>query len=369
MFERFTDRARRVVVLAQEEARKLQHNYIGTEHLLLGLLGEQNGLAGRALSRFGMSYVSVREEVTARVGTGSEQPAGRIPFTPRAKKVLELALREALALHHNYIGTEHILLGIEREGDGVAAQILAAHSADYDAVRAVLLELLQHITPASPGRRWLRRRGAAGPDDPGGLGDLSQSDEPGKLPTTPAAEAGLAEAARLAGDSPVGSHHLLLATLADPDAAAARALTALGIDLDQAREALRNADVTDTTDELPADRGRRHMKIRVTDGQVTIDASDPEILRVAHGTVRVLGDQVAEPGTIPGDLPAAASLSTVWQALRDSLEEILRAEMTSRTAQEAPATQKAQAAQEAPATPQAPADQEGRKNKPVGEDH
>ena len=363
MFERFTDRARRVVVLAQEEARNLQHNYIGTEHLLLGLVAEESGLAGRALSRFGMSYVSVREEVTARVGTGSEQPAGRIPFTPRAKKTLELALREALALHHNYIGTEHILLGIEREGEGVAAQILTAHSADYAAVRTVLIELLQSTTPASPGRRWLRRREAAGPEDPGEPGDLSQPDEPGKLPTTPAAEAGLVWAARLAGNGPVGSHHLLLATLADPDTAAARALTGLGIDLDQAREALRNADITDTTDELPADRGRRHMKIRVTDGQVTISASDPEILRVAHGTLKVLGDQVAEPGTIPGDLPTAASLSTVWQALRDSLEEILRAAMASKT------TQEAQASQEAPATQEAQADQEGRKDKPAGGDH
>ena len=352
MFERFTDRARRVVVLAQEEARKLQHNYIGTEHLLLGLLGEANGLAARALSQFGMSYASVREEVTAQVGTGSDEPAGRIPFTPRAKKVLELGLREALALHHNYIGTEHILLGIEREGEGVAAQILAAHSADYDAVRKVLLELLRG-TPASPGRRWLRRRGAAGADD---LGELGEPDEPLKLPTTPAAEAGLVEAARLAGDSPVGSHHLLLATLADPDTAAARTLTALGIDLDQAREALRNADLTDTTDELPADRGRRHMKIRVTDSQVTIDASDPEILRVAQGALEVLGDQAAEMGTIPGDVPAAASLGTVWQALRDSLEEILRAAMAARTAHE---TQSAQ---------EAHADQETQKNNPVAED-
>ena len=352
MFERFTDRARRVVVLAQEEARKLQHNYIGTEHLLLGLLGEPSGLAARALSQFGMSYASVREEVTARVGTGSEKPAGRIPFTPRAKKVLELGLREALALHHNYIGTEHILLGIEGEGDGVAAQILTAHSADYDAVRKVLLELL-HGTPASQGRRWLRRRGAAGADD---LGELGEPGEPLKLPTTPAAEAGLAEAARLAGDSPVGSHHLLLATLGDPNTAAARTLTALGIDLDQAREALRNADLTDTTDELPADRGRRHMKIRVTDSQVTIDASDPEILRTAQGTLEVLGDQAAEAGTIPGDLPAAASLGTVWQALRDSLEEILRAAMAAKTAHETQAAQEAQAIQEA------------QKNKPVAED-
>jgi len=358
MFERFTDRARRVVVLAQEEARKLQHNYIGTEHLLLGLLAEQNGLAGRALARFGMSYAPVREEITARVGTGSEPPAGRIPFTPRAKKSLELALREALALHHNYIGTEHILLGIERVGDGVAAQILTAHDAGYDPIRAVLLELLRDI-PDSPGRRWLRRRGAASADDLGELGEPGEPAESGKLRATPAAEAGLAVATQLAGDGPVGSHHLLLATLADPGTAAARVLTTLGIDLDEAREALRNADVTDTTDELPADRGRRHMRIRVTDGHVTIDASDPEIVRVAHGTLKVLGGQVAERGTIPGDLPAAASLSTVWQALRDSLEEILRTAVASKATHEAQAAQEGQAGQEAQGAP------EPRKDKPA----
>jgi len=361
MFERFTDRARRVVVLAQEEARKLQHNYIGTEHLLLGLAAEQHGLAGRALARFGMSYASVREEVMARVGTGSEQPAGRIPFTPRAKKSLELALREALALHHNYIGTEHILLGIEREGDGVAAQILTAHDAGYEAVRAVLLELLRDI-PDSPGRRWLRRRSAASADDLGELGEPGEPAESGKLRATPAAEAGLAIATQLAGDGPVGSHHLLLATLADPGTAAARVLTTLGIDLDQAREALRNADVTDTTDELPADRGRRHMKLRVTEGRVTIDASDPEIVRVAHGTLKVLGGQVGEPGTIPGDLPAAASLSTVWQALRDSLEEMLRTAMASKSTQEAQAAQETQAGQESQGAP------ETGKGKPAAED-
>ena len=133
MFERFTDRARRVVVLAQEEARGLNHNYIGTEHLLLGLL-EPGGIAAQALTRFGMTATGTREEVTARVGRGSEPPKGRIPFTPRAKKVLELSLREALSLSHNYIGTEHILLGLIREGepgdgrDGVAAQILTEHA-------------------------------------------------------------------------------------------------------------------------------------------------------------------------------------------------------------------------------------------------
>ena len=121
MFERFTPRARRSVVAAQEEARGLGHNYIGTEHVLLGLLSEPEGIAARALGPFGISLASAREEVAAKVGTGTGPMKGHIPFTPRAKKVLELALREALQLHHNYIGTEHILLGLIREKDGAGS--------------------------------------------------------------------------------------------------------------------------------------------------------------------------------------------------------------------------------------------------------
>src|SRR5690348_15470044 len=138
MFERFTGRARHVVVLAQEEARRLGHNYIGTEHILLGLFGEPDGVAGRVLVGFGMSLESTRSEVTAIVSAGTRAPSGHIPFTPRAKKVLELSLREALHLQHNYIGTEHILLGLIREGDGVAAQVLLQH-AGFDAIRAAVI--------------------------------------------------------------------------------------------------------------------------------------------------------------------------------------------------------------------------------------
>jgi hypothetical protein len=124
MFERFTDRARAVVMLAQEEARSLRHNYIGTEHLLLGLLRENEGLGGKALTSVGVELDAFRGEVERRIGLGLEDPHGHIPFTPRAKKVLELALRQALKLAHNYIGTEHVLLGLLAEGEGVAAQIL-----------------------------------------------------------------------------------------------------------------------------------------------------------------------------------------------------------------------------------------------------
>src|SRR5215472_5120624 len=159
MFERFTPRARRSVVAAQEEARTLGHNYIGTEHVLLGLLSEPDGLAARALGPFGVSLASTREEVAAKVGTGTEPTKGHIPFTPRAKKTLELALREALELHHNYIGTEHILLGVIREGDGVGAQILKAHAADLLPVRMAVLDMLQAAGIAVGSGRlrdWLR---------------------------------------------------------------------------------------------------------------------------------------------------------------------------------------------------------------------
>jgi ATP-dependent Clp protease ATP-binding subunit ClpC len=142
VFERFTDRARRVVVLAQEEARLLNHNYIGTEHILLGLIHEGEGVAARALEGMGISLESVRTQVVEIIGQGAQAPSGHIPFTPRAKKVLELSLREALQLGHNYIGTEHILLGLIREGEGVAAQVLQKLGAELHKVRQTVIQLL-----------------------------------------------------------------------------------------------------------------------------------------------------------------------------------------------------------------------------------
>src|SRR5471030_2179967 len=142
MFERFTDRARRVVVLAQEEARMLNHNYIGTEHILLGLIHEGEGVAAKALESLGISLEGVRQQVEEIIGQGQQAPSVHIPFTPRAKKVLELSLREALQLGHNYIGTEHILLGLIREGEGVAAQVLVKLGADLNRVRQQVIQLL-----------------------------------------------------------------------------------------------------------------------------------------------------------------------------------------------------------------------------------
>jgi ATP-dependent Clp protease ATP-binding subunit ClpC len=154
MFQTFTDRARRVVIHAQEEARTLDHNYIGTEHILLGLIHEGHGVAVKALSSLDISLEAVRQQTEAMIGHGShEVPEGHIPFTPRAKKVLELALSESRHLGHAYVGTEHVLLGLIREGEGVAAQVLAPMGADLDRVRLQVTQLLAEYArnaPAAP---------------------------------------------------------------------------------------------------------------------------------------------------------------------------------------------------------------------------
>jgi len=157
VFERFTDRARRVLVLAQEEARLLNHSYIGTEHILLGLIHEGEGLAAKALESLNISLEAVREEVEKTIGPAGSAPTGSPPFTPRAKKVLELSLREALQLGHNYIGTEHILLGIVREGEGVAAQVLIGLGADLANVRQQVVQLLSGYVGREPQSPWAGR--------------------------------------------------------------------------------------------------------------------------------------------------------------------------------------------------------------------
>jgi ATP-dependent Clp protease ATP-binding subunit ClpC len=144
MFERFTDRARRVVLRAQEEARRLDHDYVGTEHVLLGLTHESvGGLAAGALKSLGIRLETVRQRIEEVAGRGEQTPSGHIPFTPQAKKVLELALQESRALGHNYIGTEHILLAVIREGDGMAAHVLSDLGADLDGAREQVIRLLE----------------------------------------------------------------------------------------------------------------------------------------------------------------------------------------------------------------------------------
>jgi ATP-dependent Clp protease ATP-binding subunit ClpC len=169
VYEQFTDRARRAVTQAQEEARMLSHDYIGTEHILLGLVHEGDGVAGKALKSLGISLEAVRQQIEEIIGRGQQQPpSGHIPFTPRAKKVLELALREALQLDHKYIGTEHILLGLLREGEGVAALVLVRLGADLNRVRQQVIQLLhghQGKVAKAAGSRPGERAGARLPDD------------------------------------------------------------------------------------------------------------------------------------------------------------------------------------------------------------
>jgi ATP-dependent Clp protease ATP-binding subunit ClpC len=163
MFERFTDRARQAVALSQEEAKMFGHDYVGTEHLLLGLIHEGEGVAAKALESLGISLQAVREQVEEIIGRGQHAPSADIPFTPRAKKVLELSLREATHLGHNYIGTEHILLGLMREGEGVAAQVLVKLGANLNLVRQQVIELLQgYQGQDEPGRRRAARLRSAG---------------------------------------------------------------------------------------------------------------------------------------------------------------------------------------------------------------
>jgi ATP-dependent Clp protease ATP-binding subunit ClpC len=184
LFERFTDRARRVVVLAQEEARKLNHSYIGTEHILLGLISEGEGVAAKALDSLSISLDAVRAQVEEIIGQGGSSPSGHIPFTPRAKKVLELSLREALQLGHNYIGTEHILLGLLREGEGVATQVLVKLGADLGRVRQQVIQLLSgYQGPGAKGEGQQSGSGSAasgGKDEPGEKGGSQILDQFGR---------------------------------------------------------------------------------------------------------------------------------------------------------------------------------------------
>jgi ATP-dependent Clp protease ATP-binding subunit ClpC len=225
MFEKFSDRARRVVVLSQEEARLLNHNYIGTEHILLGLVHEGEGVAARTLGSLNISLDAVRREVEEIIGQGGSPPGEHIPFTPRAKKVLELSLREAIQLGHNYIGTEHILLGLLREGEGVACQVLVELGASLPKVRARVLQLAAESTGEGRGG-WVFR------------------------PSSELA-AVLDEAHRVAeakGESEVMPIHLFLAAVEHPDGAAGRMLQIVGLDPEQLRR-----QVLDESNEAPDD--------------------------------------------------------------------------------------------------------------------
>ena len=267
MFERFSGQARHVVVSAQEEARELDHNYIGTEHLLLGLLVTSDSSASASLNALGYTLDGARPSVEAMVGRGKASARGHIPFTPRAKKVLELSLREALQLKHNHIGTEHILLGLVREGEGRAAQILAAKH-PLDRVRA---DVLARLESTGPGEAHAGSR-------------------------TPAAYGVLALAAELAGDTPVGSHHILEAILQQPDSAAAKVLTDAGIDLDQLAAKLDEVSTEDTADDTPEQAAARQLELSITDQAVTVVLRDPDSLELGKQIIKLNGGPLASQG-------------------------------------------------------------------------
>jgi ATP-dependent Clp protease ATP-binding subunit ClpC len=295
MFERFTRAARRVVVEAQTEARGLHHNYIGTEHVLLGLLADSDSTAARALARVGVTSPQAREQVETLIGRGEQEPSGHIPFTPRAKKVLELSLREALHLKVNYIGTEHILLGLLREGEGVGAQVLVALGAAPERVRREVERLVAERPEPEPETAPSPRRAH-----------------------TPAAAAALAAAEQLAGGSPIGSHHLLEALARSHRSAAAHALAAAGVDVEVLTTKLDEQELAGTTDLTPEEEAARKMEIRLAGDEVQVVLRD----EATRELVRTAVDQVGGP--LRGDDPVAGGLVPVHQAVNRYLLRLQR---------------------------------------------
>ncbi|MCK9893982.1 Clp protease N-terminal domain-containing protein [Frankia sp. AgB32] len=346
MFERFTAAARQVVVLSQEEARRLDHNYIGTEHLLLGLLHEPDGIAGRALAETPVTLSTARAAVLAAVGRGKKPLKGHIPFTPRAKKVLEKALQEALALRTRSIGTEHLLLGLLEINEGLAVTLLRDAAVDVEALRLRVLALAAAAkvdrdagVPASAGSP---RQPGVSADIDSGILDVTDDTRPRR---TAAADAGILTAGHYAGRDPVGSHHLLLALLNDQSNAATRTLAGLGIDVPAVRDALLDADLTDTSDELPEVTGRHGMSLRLTDSTLVVEATDHRLLGLARLARNALRGRRTSLDSAPADSGAADSvspadgspdgeplisgrdefsdsLSAVWTVLEASLEDI-----------------------------------------------
>jgi ATP-dependent Clp protease ATP-binding subunit ClpC len=296
MFERFTDKARHTVVLAQEEARRLDHSYIGTEHVLLGLLAESDGIGGRVLAQLGITLATTREDVEALVGRGDGNPPGHIPFTPRAKKVLELSLREALGLGHNYIGTEHILLGIVREGDGVATAVLEARGAISLNIRSLVQAALARADVAKGGAG-----GSAGDDDR----------------RTAGADAVIAMARQLAGAGPMGSHHLLEAMTLVDDSLASGALGALGVAPDALAAKIDELGTAGTTDLSPDEAGAQQMELRITDEEVTVVLRDEEARELGRSLTEAVG------GSLTGTAGTASPLVGLWRANVDALRDLV----------------------------------------------
>jgi ATP-dependent Clp protease ATP-binding subunit ClpC len=293
MFERFTDNARGVVVKAQNEARDLKHDYIGTEHVLLGLFHSPTGIAAQALSQLAITAEMVRADVVTMVGIGTESLAGHIPFSRRAKKVLELALREALQLSHNYIGTEHILLALVREGNGAAAKVLANHVEDVQDIPRTVSALIETHTKSGGG--------------------------PVRPSRTTAADEVVTAAEALAGAAPMGSHHLLEALIRADGSMAATVLAQLGVSPDAIADKVDELDADATTDATPQETAARKMEIRVEGDEVHVVFRDDSTLGLAKAVTELTGDD-----SIRASGPLAGRFVPVWAQLNELLLEMVR---------------------------------------------
>ncbi|GAA1949126.1 Clp protease N-terminal domain-containing protein [Amycolatopsis minnesotensis] len=290
-FEKFTTKARQVVVASQEQARLLKHDYIGTEHILLGLLDSPDSTAAKVLHQLGYDKETAEGDIAAVVEPGTDEPRGHIPFTSRAKKTLELALREALQLRHTYVGTEHILLALVREGEGVGAQVLAGRITPISKIRAAVLTALDGSQDV-----------AAGPWPAG----------------TPATEDTVSTASALAGGAPVGSHHLLEALLRAENSMAAKVLRELGVDPDAVAAKIDELDPDTTTDANPEEAAARKMEIRLADDEVHVILRDPATVAIAR-KVAELSD-----GPIRGTGPVAGLFVPLWRSTNQLLLQIQR---------------------------------------------
>ncbi|MGW1590173.1 Clp protease N-terminal domain-containing protein [Streptomyces sp. NPDC002386] len=290
-FERFTVKARKVVVTAQEEARQLKHAHIGTEHLLLALLEVPDSVAVKVLHQLGYDKETARADIAAVVEPGTEELSGHIPFAPRAKKTLELALREAQQLHHKNIGTEHILLALVREGEGVGAQVLAARIDPISRIRAAVLAALE------------------------GSQDLGTGPWPAG---TPATEDTVSTASALAGGAPVGSHHLLEAMLRTENSMAARVLRDLGVDPDTVAAKIDELDPETTADANPEEAAARRMEIRLVDDEVHLILRDPATVAIAKRVTELADGPVAGVG------PVAGMFVPLWRSTSQLLSQIQR---------------------------------------------
>ncbi len=303
MFERFNPEARDTVIQAQEEARQLGHNYIGTEHLLLALLASTTDTVARqTLNGLGVDHERVRDQILEIIGRGEGAQPGHIPFTPRSKKVLELSLREALRLRHKLIAAEHILLGLIREGEGVAAQILAGQGVDFDRLR-------QEIVDAIGGEP--RGRGRFG------RGRSMRVPVPRFSSMTRGGARVADRAGSLAQGTPVGSQHYLLGILAEEESLAAKALGALGVTREAVEAKLAEVGAEGTSDEPPEAAGARATSLSVSGDTVEVRIQDLALAEHLTGALALQQTNVLQGTSLPGS-------ERIWKALQPVLRDVVR---------------------------------------------